>query len=277
MSTMKMHVFDLGRMHMDKSLLIANWQLANVQDPNPRREFCEFPISAYFIEHPAGNILFDAGCHPDSMGPNGRWPAEMQNKFPWSADGACYLPNRLRQLGKGPEDVKYVVLSHMHNDHCGCIEYFGKSAIFVHRDEFNAALTAYALHDNDGPYVWKDTATWTAQKLDWRLLDAEDGDLDLADGVRILNLGSGHSYGMLGLMVSLPKYGKVILASDAIYCGANARPVISQQGVAVDTAGWRNSVRKLLRLAAETGAEIWFGHDAEQFKTLRHSPDDYYE
>jgi hypothetical protein len=36
-------------------------------------------------------------------------------------------------------------------------------------------------------------------------------------------------------------------------------------------------VRRLRRLAAAEQAAVWFGHDPDQFATLRQSPHDWYE
>lgn len=40
--------------------------------------------------------------------------------------------------------------------------------------------------------------------------------------------------------------------------------------------GWLESVEKLRRIQQETGAEMIFGHDAEQRKGLRLAPDGHY-
>ena len=43
----------------------------------PPGKLIDIPVSAYYIEHPDGNVLFDTGCHPDWGGPGGRWPEGM--------------------------------------------------------------------------------------------------------------------------------------------------------------------------------------------------------
>ncbi len=35
-------------------------------------------------------------------------------------------------------------------------------------------------------------------------------------GIRVLNFGPGHAYGMMGLLVTLPESGNYIVASDAV-------------------------------------------------------------
>lgn len=277
MTSPRLHVLDLGRMRMDKSLLIARWQLASRTNPQPAAEFVEFPVSAYLLDHPDGRILFDAGCHPQAMGKGGRWPQEFQDLFPWTGGEECHLPNRLQALGLGPDDLRYVVLSHLHNDHAGCVEFFRRSHLVVHEDEFAAALRAYALQERMGPYVWADTDHWIRLGLNWKLVRRDEAELELCDSATILNWGSGHAHGMLGLHVRLPATGGIILASDAIYCAANYGPPIRPQGVIYDSVGYERTIERIRRLAEKTRSQVWFGHDLAQFSTLRHSPNAWYE
>ena len=97
---------------------------ASIDNPNPPAEFVEFPVYAVLIDHPEGKILFDTGCNPDGMGEEGRWPQGIQTLFPAFQSEECYLINRLEQLKVRPEDIKYVVASHLHLDHAGCLELF---------------------------------------------------------------------------------------------------------------------------------------------------------
>jgi hypothetical protein len=95
--------------------------------------------------------------------------------------------------------------------------------------------------------------------------------------VTILNFGSGHAFGMLGLHVQLPETGGVILASDAIYCSQNYGPPVKPPGILYDSLGYVRTVERIRRLAEATKSQVWFGHDAEQFATLIKSTEGYYE
>ena len=87
---------------MDKSLLIARWQLASRTNPRPVGEFVEFPVAAYLLDRPEGRILFDAGCHPQAMGPEGRWPQEFQDKLmTLNLHGRRVNVDRLEREGSG--------------------------------------------------------------------------------------------------------------------------------------------------------------------------------
>ena len=267
MARIKLHVLDLGRLRMDARILIGS-------GPLPFPDMVEAPVSAYCIDHPDGRVLFDTGCHPQAMGPQGRWSAEFQRDYAHLGGEECCLPNRLEQMGLGPNDFRYVVLSHMHSDHAGCVEFFNNSQLIVHRDEFAVAAEAYKQRDERG-YSWKDTAAWISNGLNWRKVAADEGDLALHDEVRILNFGRGHAAGMLGLSVDLPDAGRIILASDAVYCAENMLDRRPPQWLE-DATGYERALSRI-RALADAGAQVWYGHDPRQFAALRKSDEGWYE
>ncbi|GIO34470.1 MULTISPECIES: AhlS family quorum-quenching N-acyl homoserine lactonase [Paenibacillus] len=273
----KLFVLDNGRMSMDKNSIISMHNPATINNPNVPAQFVEFPIYTVLIDHPEGKILFDTACNPNSMGAQGRWAQSTQLLSPWMASEECYLHNRLEQLHVRPEDIKYVVASHLHLDHAGCLEMFTNATIIVHEDEFNGTLQSYARHEKEGAYVWADIDAWIKNGLQWKTVKPGEDHLDLADGVKILNFGSGHAWGMLGLHIEMPETGGIILASDAIYTAESYGPPVKPPGIIYDTIGYRNTVEKIRALAACTNSQVWFGHDADQFGRLRKSTEGCYE
>ncbi len=248
-AAVRLHVLDLGRLSMDASLLVAG---------DPPGVAVQTPVAAYVIEHPGGNILFDTGCHPRAMGENGLWPPEYQRDFPWSGRPENLLPARLAVLGL---DIATVVLSHLHNDHSGGVEFFPGTPLIVHADELAAAFAA----TDDSSYVRAETAIWRAKNLNWQPIRSG---LRLNDAVTILDWGPGHAAGMLGLHIRLPNSGDIILASDALYCAANYAPNFRLPGLLVDEAGCAATARRIAALAGRFQAEVWFGHDGAQFASL---------
>lgn len=276
--SLELHVLDLGRIRLDRNFIVAGSTFASPGLPGSGMgELIDIPISAYLVKHEEGHILYDTGCHPDCMGADGRWPAELQRDFPWTGTGECTLPSRLRALGLAPDDIATVVLSHLHNDHAGCVEFFRKSTVYVHEDELAGAMLHYVQHHHRTSYVWKDMDAWTRAPINWRLVARDEPDIDLVDGVRILNLGSGHSYGMLALTVALKRRRGVLLASDACYCRESLGPPTRLPGFLHDSLGFRRTIDRLRRTADRRGLDIWFGHDAEQFGTLIKSTEGHYE
>lgn len=274
---LKLHVLDLGRVRHDINFAIAHGVVATIANPNPPAQLIDIPNSAYLIEHSDGNVLFDTGCHPDCMKPDGRWPEGLQAVFPHSGGEECDLPNRLEALGLGPDQIRYVVLSHLHMDHAGCVEFFRKSQLIVHEDELSSALRHFALHDHGSAYIWKDIDQWVRKPLNWRLIGREEPNQRLVDGVRLLNFGVGHAYGMLGLHVDLRSQADVMLVSDACYNSANYGPPAQVPGYVYDAPAFLRTLQKIRAMAGDTGSEVWFGHDLKQFDTLMKSTEGFYE
>ena len=96
----------------------------------------------------------------------------------------------------------------------------------------------------------------------------------LMDGVTP-NFGKGHSYGMLGL----PGAGlrNKLLVSDAIYSSENIGPPVREPGICRNRKEWRETMEYILKLAKNLNAEIWYGHDNAQFKSLIKSTEGWYE
>ncbi|WP_371826333.1 N-acyl homoserine lactonase family protein [Alicyclobacillus fastidiosus] len=273
----KLYVMDNGRMSMDKNWMIAMHRPATVAAPNAPSEMVEFPIYTVLVDHPEGKILFDTSCNPNSMGPSGRWAEVTQSTFPWRASEECYLHHRLEQLKVRPEDIKFVIASHLHLDHAGCLEMFTNATVIVHEDEFHGALEVYARNQKSGAYIWGDIDAWIKNNLQWKTIRRDEDGVALAEGVTVLNFGSGHAWGMLGLQVSLPEYGNIILASDAIYTAESYGPPIKPPGIIYDSVGFGRTVERIRNLATQTNSEVWFGHDAQQFQSFRKSTEGYYE
>lgn len=274
---LKMHVLDLGTLSLDKNFIVSASTVATHKNPNPPGQVIDIPVAAFYIEHPDGNILYDTGCHPDWAGPNGRWPELLQDLFPHSGGEECMLPARLDAMGIGPDQIRHVVLSHLHCDHAGCVEYFRKSNIVVHEDEFAGAFRQFALNDHTTPYALKDLGSMIRAELHWREIGRHEPDQNIVDGVRLLNLGPGHARGMLALQVALRSQSDVMLVSDACYTAENYGPPARQPGISYDTLGIMRTVQRIKALANDASAEVWFGHDAAQFKTFRKSTEGYYE
>ena len=273
---LKLHVLDLGRMRMDANLVAQKASIATLDDPNRANYMSEFPVQAFLLETEDGYLLYDTGCHPEAMGPDGRWPEAFQKQCPWYGDETRTPMYLLEQMGIRPDEIKTIVLSHMHNDHAGCIEFFPNAHYIVAKEEFSACLRAYAQHAYMSSYIWKDTDVWTKLPIDWELLEESDGDVGIAPGVTVLNLGPGHAYGVLGLKVDLEHSGSVILTSDAVYCADNYNEM-RVPGVVLDSVGWARSCKRIKKLARESRAQVWFGHDMSQFRTLKTAPQFFYD
>ena len=258
---MKLYVMDNGvAPDMPREALIST---GRPLDPN---DVVSIPIETFLIDHPTGLILYDTG-----------WSKPERCTRKWSIPEDKLVLNQLSKIGASPKDIRYVVCSHLHIDHAGGLEYFINSEIIVSDMELTNVAKLYFLNQLEHPYVKADVEEWVRAGLKWKLVGGENNIVKFLDGVNIISLGSGHSFGMLGLLIELPKTGNVILTSDAVYCEDNIGPPVKLPGVIRDPEGYKKILNYIQQVSAEYNAVLWYGHDMAQFNGLVKSDQGYYE
>jgi N-acyl homoserine lactone hydrolase len=168
------------------------------------------------------------------------------------------VEGQLARLGLRPDDVDMVVLTHGHIDHVGGLGFFPRATLVLAAAE--RALARPRYWGDVQPMAWPDMPTLTI-----------DRDTVLCDGLTLL-MAPGHVSGQLAVLVDLPETGAMLLASDAI-----SRPGEVAEGFAGadDPGAARASATRLVALAETLGARVIYGHDPEQWLTLRKAPDGY--
>ncbi len=203
----KLFVLSNGTIRMKKTDFNPNYE-----EPNgTSTHYISVPVYSVLVDHPEGMILFDTGCHPQSMGPKGRWPQSLQKETFWTVQEPEHLYNQLDQLKIRPSDIRYVVASHLHCDHAGNLGMFPNSTIIVHENELQAARNTFAAGRDEGEFIRADMKDWE-NHLHWQTIKNNTTSIKLGSDLRIHDLGRGHSYGMLGLEVNLAETGPVFLA-----------------------------------------------------------------
>jgi N-acyl homoserine lactone hydrolase len=217
------------------------------------------------VETPEGRLLWDTSCPRDWAS---RWePTGLQEFFPYDqVNEDQYLDSRLRQQGLEPGDIDYLVLSHLHFDHCGNAKLF----------ENSGAKLVCSKKEQEFAYGFEGLFTGAHLKTDYEGLKWEtfDGDTEFLPGVTLIE-APGHTPGTLAMRVDLADTGTMIFTSDAVYMGASYGPPATPAAIVNDLTAWYGSVEKIRRLAEETNATVVFGHDSEQMATLRVAPDSY--
>ena len=239
--------------------------LIKTDDPTAK---IDFPSWTVFIKHPEVNILFDAASHKL---PERQLPFIMKDLILKKGDTP---PERIREIGLEPEDVDILLMSHLHCDHIGYLDAFPNAKIMVHEDEFTYSMRDYGL----GTLAAKlDMKHYIDCQLNWELVPNNFQTKELFEGITLYNFGVGHSYGLLGLMLDLPKDGKKFLVGDALYCAEFLENPDLQPGTCYDFENSQKTQEYIKQVVAETGAEIWFGHDLAQVNSLKKSSEGYYE
>jgi N-acyl homoserine lactone hydrolase len=232
-----------------------------------RGQIIEAPILAYLIETANGRILYDVGCDYSKISDPGLKQQYYENEaFPFGPPEMTEeqrLPNRLAELGLKPLDIDLVFVGHLHFDHGGGLCEMQHAEIHVHEQELDAAREqadeAYFQGDFSGDYHWH----------------VQPEEYDLVQGVRAIE-SPGHTAGHMSMMIELPKGPPILLAGDAADLEENLVDEVAPGLCWQDREDMAlNSIRKLKRLAQETGAILWPNHDMNFYKRCHPFPEFY--
>ena len=252
---MKMQILSGGRLRMRKSVYLPDAE---------RHETIDLPVMSFLLRHAQGNVLFDTGCHPSTTAdPAARWGTMAKAMTPVCAADENLI-TQLESVGLDPLDIDVVVNSHFHTDHCGCNEFFKRATVFCHARELDYAQADDAIQNGILPADWKHPMP----------IETFDGQHDLFGDERIVLVPlPGHTPGMTGARVTLDRDGSFLLASDAVALRANfereSHPRMTWN--ADQSAG---SMQEIRRIQAD-GTTLIFGHDVEQWNSLRKGADAY--
>lgn len=123
-------------------------------------------------------------------------------------------PDTLAAMGVPVESVTHVVLSHLHYDHTGYVSAYPNARVIVQRRELDFWTGPFATRGEHAHIIAPADIEWVAQQARaGGRVDLVDGDVDLADDVRLVLTG-GHTAGLQ--MVQVQMSGRsVVLTSDA--------------------------------------------------------------
>lgn len=101
-----------------------------------KKEIIEFPAGVFLMKHPKeGYILFDTGYSKEiyKLGIKGK----LYNLFnPTYVEEKNQINFQLERDGIKCSEIKYIILSHLHPDHIGCIKYFENAKILISEEAY---------------------------------------------------------------------------------------------------------------------------------------------
>jgi len=110
-------------------------------------------MACLLVETDQGLVLVDTGlglndyAHPGWMTSIFRVITEM----PFLPAEAAI--NRIKDLGFQPEDIRHILLTHMHFDHCSGLPDFPHAKVHTHRREYSAFVSGKILQWTDFAYL----------------------------------------------------------------------------------------------------------------------------
>ena len=222
------------------------------------------PCPSYLIEHPKGLVLFDTGCSPKVIEDiAGHW-GEMWKSVPLSYPQDRRLDNQIKGLGYTLDDIKYVVVSHLHMDHSGGLYMFPKAKFLIMANELRYAYWP----DPDRRQVFAINDLLPTRRFDWLELDS---DFDLfGDGSIHMLKTPGHTPGESSLYVRLPNR-KILLVGDTVHLRA-ALETEATMPLDTDSVQAALSIRRIKAIRDMHEATVWISHDPEDWAELPHAP-----
>lgn len=252
----RIYVLDGGSLNLEASGLLAG------RDCGRR---IDVPVPMYLLETEVGHVVVDLGNDPRVIDdPEGTWGAQL---------AAAVRPNmrpendpreQIALLGLSPEDVKLVVYTHLHHDHCGGARLFPHARHVVQRSEYRWAQTPD--HYTQHIYLQSD---FGHPEIEWFLVD---GDTVLLPGIHLMHT-PGHSPGHQSVALwGVPDLGTVFLAGDAIYMRDSVR-LDNPPSIVTNVAEAMASMHRLTALAEVHDAMLLTGHDPEMWALIAHCPE----
>ena len=213
----------------------------------------EIPIVCYLVQTRDGkNILIDSGL-PEVIPEEG---SDFEN-------GQDVIA-QLASIGLKPDDIDTVISTHYDGDHAGRHAAFTKARYVVQR--------VHHLDAASNPRYAAIRPQWDQPMERIRLVD---GDTELLPGLELIET-SGHVPGHQSALVRLPKTGTILLPIDAAPFREGFTRDEQDDGSNPDAKAIRASTLKLLDLVErEHIGLVIFGHDKEQWETLKKAPEFY--
>jgi Zn-dependent hydrolases, including glyoxylases len=235
---MKVYVLNTGYLETDKNNVVGGATIGTYSSPYVKNQWIKLPVMAVLIDHPSGKILYDLGSNPNAM--KGYWPKNLQEIYPLYQTTEERIENQLALCGTKPEEIKKVIISHMHLDHAGNLDMFKHADIYVSKADFMHAQTQVRLNPDPlthGGYIKADLDVSVKQ---YHLVDE---DFEFEEGIEIINL-PGHTPGLLGLVIHLEKEGTLIFPQDCVYTSEIYGPPVKFQGYFMTAFHFSNQLIK---------------------------------
>lgn len=199
--------------------------------------FNDIPVHGFVIKHPSvGAILVDTGVgYPESL--VREW--KVVNK---------HAADAMAEHDLSPADVRIVINTHLHFDHCGQNAVFKHAPFYVQRSELERARR-------------EDTVTNEWFDFTGARFELLDGDAEIAEGVRVVAT-PGHTVGHQSVLVEGAD-GEALMIGDAaytagIYARADQADLRVWRGQYDDREAWSQSLHRLRDIHPR---DIHFCHD----------------
>ncbi len=190
-------------------------------------------------------VIVDAGVRPELAG--------IRN-----LNGYVNPAEVLSRIGVKAEEVRHVILTHIHWDHSSGVELFPKASVYVQEAEFHFAVKdPIAERPPFRATADEKSKAYLASLEGTKRLVLINGDREILPGIECL-LAPGHTVALQAVAVNTSK-GTAILGSDCAHTFRNYREDWPSCLI-VDLVGWMKSYDKLRKRVSSPDL-LFPGHD----------------
>ena len=265
---LKLYAFSSGALTLGKGFLVNG---------APMEPQIQVPVGFYVIKHPKGNVLFDTGNNDKIITDPGYWGAAFNALKPVNTPDVA-IDAQLKKIDLTPDDITYVVVSHLHLDHGGNVAKFPKSTIVVQKSEIQNFF--WPEPGTGSNYILGDVlplrGNMTPSANAVKMLQL-DGDQDLfGDGTLVVKRWVAHTPGSQMMTVRLKNTGLTILTGDNVYFRENVeKNVPPSTPLVYSTSGYFSAFEWIRREMATENANFFTAHDPDAFKAMKRAPEFY--
>lgn len=182
----------------------------------------------------------------------GGTPADGIHYMPYTQAPGCTLREQLQAHGVAPDNIKTVIMTHLHWDHAGNNGLFKNAKFYVQQREIDYAQSPLKVQKN----AYNHDLIFQTEYI------ALNGSTEITDGISVIPT-PGHSPGSQSVIVNTAK-GPYIIVGDLIclYACMERDPMIIN-GLHTNLFEYYDSMKKV----ADTGYQVLPGHEP---KVLEH-------
>ena len=246
---MKIYLLDLGSLVIDRSDVLWHIDVGTA---------VRFPVYGVYIDHPEGKFIFDTGYDLEHV--KKVLPFELPEQTP-----AQTLPEQLKLCGTTPEEINFVINSHLHFDHVGGNRFLKNATTLVSKWELRSCKVPEPFER-----LGYSDLSFDIPGMKYEFIE---GDVDLAKGLSLFQT-VGHTIGHYSMLAEPEGRRPMIFAGDAAYTYETLDRMIIG-GFHLDPVASVSALRRIKATARRHDAEIFVSHEMEPWLKWQHAPEFY--